>query len=278
MTTHLSFLLRCFLLLPGLAGCQESSAVHHPIHKLVITGSSTVAPLVADIGKRFEAQHPGIRVDVQTGGSSRGVADTRSGVAQIGMVSRGLSGQETSDLMGTAIAHDGIGLIVHRDNPVTNLSTQQVIDLYTGQLTNWRSVGGVDAPLVVVNKAEGRATLELFLEHFQLTNSAIKADVIIGDNEQGIKTVAGNPYAIAYVSIGTAVYDMTIGVPIKLLQLNAMPASLATVQNGMFPLSRPLVLVTTKHPHVLSHSFVTFAASTYVQDLVTQHFFIRLAS
>ena len=241
-----------------LTGCQESSTGHQHIQKLVITGSSTVAPLIADIGKRFEAQHPGVRIDVQTGGSSRGISDARSGLAQIGMASRALHDTENADLNGTTIAKDGIGIIVHRDNPIDNLSTQNVIDLYTGKITNWTKLGGKDMPVVVVNKAEGRATLELFLHHFHLTNSAIKADVVIGDNEQGIKTVAGNPQAIGYVSIGTAESDASRGVPIKLLRLNHIPASLKTVQNGTFPISRPLNLVTTKQPSSLAQTFMTF--------------------
>lgn len=270
----------CLLLSLLLAntGCQESPAASQREHKLTITGSSTIAPLMIDIAKRFEASRPEVRVDVQTGGSSRGLADTRSGLAQIGMASRALHDQETTDLVGTVIGQDGIGFIVHRDNPVENLTTQQVIDLYTGAMTNWRSAGGVDAPIVVVNKAEGRATLEIFLEHFRLTNSAVKADVVIGDNEHGIKTVAGNPHAIAYVSIGTAEFDASRGVPVKLLQLNTIPASLTTVQNGSFPLSRPLTLVTTNHPPALVKSFISFAASEHVQDLVTQHYFIPLTS
>lgn len=278
MTIRIPFHLVLLAILPALIGCQESPAANQPIHKLIITGSSTVAPLIADIGKRFEAQHPGMRVDVQTGGSSRGVADARSGIAHIGMASRALHPQETLDLLATTIAQDGIGLIVHADNPVANLSNQQVIDIYTGKIANWQLVGGMNAPIVVVNKAEGRATLEIFLQHFHLTNSAIKADVVIGDNEHGIKTVAGNPQAIAYVSIGTATYDTTTGVPIKLLQLNSIPASLATVQNGTFPLSRPLTLVTTKHPHALAQTFMTFATSPHVQNLLIQHSFIPLPS
>ncbi|MDA0740199.1 MAG: phosphate ABC transporter substrate-binding protein [Nitrospirae bacterium] len=278
MTKRIPVLLVLLAILPALIGCQESPAANQPIHKLIITGSSTVAPLIADIGKRFEAQHPDIRVDVQTGGSSRGVADARSGIAHIGMASRALHPQETIDLLATTIAQDGIGLIVHADNPVANLTTQQVIDIYTGKVTNWQSLGGMNAPIVVVNKAEGRATLEIFLHHFHLANSAIKADVVIGDNEHGIKTVAGNPQAIAYVSIGTATYDATAGVPIKLLQLNSIPASLATVQNGTFPLSRPLTLVTTKHPRPLAQTFMTFATSPHVQHLVIQHSFIPLPS
>ncbi|WP_179137909.1 substrate-binding domain-containing protein [Candidatus Entotheonella palauensis] len=93
--------------------------------KLELTGSSTVAPLASDIAKRFESLHPNIRVNVQTGGSSRGIADARVGLADIGMVSRGLKDEE-KDLNGYAIAADGIGMIVHHSNRLTSLTYQQV--------------------------------------------------------------------------------------------------------------------------------------------------------
>ncbi len=243
--------------------------------KLVITGSSTMAPLVSEIGKRFEMLHPGTRVDVQTGGSSRGIADAMNGLADIGMVSRALKPQEQS-LHGAAIAHDGITIILHQDNPVHELTDTQIKAIYTGDITNWKTLGGFDAPITVVNKAEGRSTLELFLQHFQLSNRAIRAHVIIGDNEQGIKTIAGNPYAIGYVSVGTAQYDATHEIPIRLLSLHHVPATVETVQNGTFPLSRPLTLVSKTPPTGLAKTFIEFSRSPAVHDLILQQYFVPL--
>lgn len=257
--------------------CQESTAGKPTKDKLVITGSSTIAPLMTDMAKRFEAQNPGIRVDVQTGGSSRGVNEARSGLADIGMASRALSADE-QDLMGTPIARDGISIILHASNPVPALSEEDIIGVYTGRTRNWKGIGGPDAKIVVVTKAEGRATLKLFLQYFHLKNEAIHADVVIGDNEQGIKTVAGNPHAIAYVSIGSAEYDATHGIPIKLLPLNDVPASMSSLQSGAFPLSRPLTLVTNQHPHPLAKRFLDFAKSTEVHDLITKHYFTPVSS
>ena len=215
--------------------------------QLVLTGSSTVAPLATEIGKRFEEAHPDVQVDVQTGGSSRGIADVRSGVADIGMASRSLKDEE-NDLLGYTLALDGVSLIVHRDNPVQALSDDQVRSIYTGETTNWNEVGGNDAPITVVNKAEGRSTLELFLEHFGLEGTDVQADTVIGDNEQGIKTVAGDPNSVGYVSIGTAEFDAADGVPIKLLPAGGVEASTENVRNGTFPISRPLNLVTESQP------------------------------
>ncbi len=244
--------------------------------KLVLTGSSTIAPLAAELGKRFEKLHPGVRVDVQSGGSSRGVSDARSGLADIGMASRALKPEE-NDLKSFTIALDGIGVILHKDNPVKALTDQQVIDIYTGKITNWKEVGGKDARITVVNKAEGRSTLELFLHHFQLKNSDIKAQVVIGDNQQGIKTVAGNPAAIGYVSIGTAEFEEGNGTPIKLLPMNGVVASVENVRNGSFPLSRPLNLVTRYLPMGLARQFIEFARTKEVNDLVEAQYFVPVA-
>ncbi len=262
------------LLIMGTIGaCSKSDSSEK---KLVLTGSSTVAPLAVEIGKRFESLHPGVRVNVQTGGSSRGIADTRSGLADIGMASRSLKDSEKG-LQAFAIARDGICIILHKANIVSTLSDEQVVAIYTGAIKNWKHVGGPDAPITVVNKAEGRATLELFLHYFAIKNTDIHPDVVIGDNEQGIKTVAGNPDAIGYVSIGTAEYDETHGIPIKLLPVNGVAATLENLSNGSFPLSRPLNLLTKTTPTGLAKEFIEFARSKQVHDIVKEQYFVPLA-
>lgn len=265
--------LRCLLCVGALLGQFSAEAKEG---KLVITGSSTMAPLVLEMGKRFESLHPGTRIDVQTGGSSRGIADAVNGLADIGMASRALQSQE-GNLHGFVIAHDGITIILHDSNPIQELTDEQIKGIYTGIITNWKTVGGLDAPITVVNKAEGRSTLELFLHYFMLSNRDIKAHVVIGDNEQGIKTVAGNPHAIGYVSIGTARYDATHGVQIRLLPLRNIPATLETVREGTFPLSRPLTFVTKTEPTGLANTFIEFARSPATHDLILQHYFVPLA-
>lgn len=246
------------------------------LNKLVITGSSTIAPLVSEMAKRFESKNAPVRIDVQTGGSSRGIADARQKVADIGMVSRDLKPAE-SDLLAFPIALDGIGFIVHTSNPISDLTSAQIVGIYTGQLSNWKDVGGEDAKITVVNKAEGRATLELFTHHFKLKNSSIKAHVIIGDNEQAVKTVAGNPNAVAYVSIGTAEYDAARGVPIKLMSVDGKEATLENVRNGRFPIARRLHLVTREKPAGLTQTFIDYARSRDVEDIVKGQYFVPIA-
>ncbi|BAY22345.1 putative phosphate ABC transporter, phosphate-binding protein [Calothrix sp. NIES-2100] len=264
-----------------LQGCSSSqqtgnNSAGKPQGKLVLTGSSTIAPLAAEMGKRFESSHPGVRIDVQSGGSSRGITDTRQGVVDVGMVSRALKPEE-KDLTAFTIARDGVTVILYKDNPVKSLTDKQVIDIYTGKVTNWKQVGGKDGTITVVNKAEGRSTLELFTHYFKLKNTDIKAQVVIGDNEQGIKTVAGNPNAIGYVSIGSAENSANNKVPIKLLPVNGIAATTANVQNSSFPISRPLNLVTKTQPQGLAKEFIDFARSQQVSDIVKQQNFVLVS-
>lgn len=271
MLDNKKFLRICIIFLlflfGGLTGANASS------QRLVLTGSSTVAPLAGEIARRFEIINPEVRIDVQTGGSARGIQDVRNGIADVGMVSRALKPDE-NDLHAFTIALDGISIVLHANNPVIALTKQQIADIYTGKITNWKAVGGANARITVVNKAEGRSTLELFLHYFQLKNSEIKPHIVIGDNPQGIKTVTGNPHAIGYVSIGAAEYEAKRGAPIRLLALDGVEASVASVRNGDFPLSRPLNLVTSREPQGLVQSFIEFARTPQVHDLVEAHYFV----
>ncbi len=254
------------------AGCSRPNAATH----LIFTGSSTMAPMVAEIGKRFEEENPGLRVDVQMGGSSRGIADARQGRVTLGMVSRSLDPAE-SDLHAFPLARDGVCIIVNAKNPVAELTEKEIVAVYTGQIHEWNEVGGRDAPITVVNKAEGRATLEVFLNHFHLESRDVHADVIIGDNEQAIKMVAGNPDAIGYVSIGTASFEAKRGVAIKLLPLDGVAATTDNVANGSFPMSRTLNFVSPQDLEGPARAFFQFSRSGRADDLIQKEGFVPLA-
>jgi len=127
--------------LTGCGGSAPAASSGFGEGRLTLSGASTAAPLVNEIARRFESRHSGVRIDVQTGGSSRGVADVRRGTVGIGMVSRPL-GSDESDLTAYRIAMDGVALIVHRDNRVSELTRQQIIDIYSGRIENWSAVGG----------------------------------------------------------------------------------------------------------------------------------------
>ncbi len=257
----------------GLQSCASSG---EDTQKLVLTGSSTVAPVASEIAKRFEDNHPEVRIDVQTGGSSRGIADAREGLADLGMASRALKPEE-SDLNSFTIARDGVGVVVHQSNPVSGLDKSQIIDIYTGEIDNWQQVGGNDSEITVINKAEGRGTLEVFLDYLQIENSQVEADSIVGHNQQSLKTVAANPNAIAYISIGVAQESIDEGIAVKLVAIDGIEASLENVQTGRYPVSRPLNFIAKDRPEGLAQSLVEFAQSPDVSDIVKEQGYVPVS-
>jgi phosphate transport system substrate-binding protein len=191
------------------------------------------------------------------------------------MVSRELF-EEESDLFPHPIARDGVGIIVHQQNSIGRLSSEQIRRIYQRQLRFWQELGGATRQIVVVNKAEGRATLEVFRLHFGLEVHQIRPDIIVGDNEQGIKVVAGNPDAIGYVSIGTAEHDIERGVPIRLLPLEGVSASSRNVASGSYPMARTLNLVLTAEAGPGARKFVDFAQSSALHSLLYQLDFVPI--
>lgn len=256
----------------ALVGCGRGDATE----TVVVTGSSTVAPLVSEIARRFEEGCPDVQVDVQAGGSARGIADVRRGLADVGMVSRAL-GADEEDLVAYPVARDGVTLIVHRDNPVEELSREQVRAVWTGRIREWSEVGGRGGRITVVQKAEGRATREVFLRHFDLRGGAIRSDVVVGANQQAIRTVAGNPRAVGYVSIGEAEVEAERGVPIRLLPLGGVAGTTTNVATGRFPLHRVLSLVTATEPRGSTAAFLDFSRSPDVHDLIERRGFAPIA-
>lgn len=243
--------------------------------KLNLSGSSTIAPLANELSKAFETKNPNYRLDIQSGGSSKGLADARSGLSDLGMISRDLSDKE-SDLQGTAIAYDGIAIIVNRENPIKDLKSEQVISIYTGKFTNWKELGGADQQITVVNKAEGRSTLELFLQYFSLRNSDVKAKMIVGENEQAIKFIGGYQWSIGYVSIGSAEYASTVSKTIRTVRLNGIDATLANVKNKTYPLRRTLNFVHNKSKSEKVQKFLSFLNDPVAVKIIEDQFFVPL--
>lgn len=267
--TMTAFILGC-LALAGAAGAQQNEAA---AGRLLLTGSSTMAPLVTAIARRFQTLHPGTRVEVQMGGSGRGLSDARQGKADIGMVSRALTEKER-DLQGFPIARDGVTLVVHKTNPVDVLTDRQVVEIYTGRIANWKLVGGRDAPILVVKAEEKRSSTELFMDYFGIGYADIKAQRLVGDNPARIKLLIENPDALLYMSVGEAERKAQAGVPIKLLPVGGVAATSENIRNGNFPISRALTLVTRTLPKGLERSFIEFSLSSQVTDLVIAHDFV----
>ena len=271
------------------SGCSEGNGVGGSVSrsnvdgsentrkKLVLTGSSTVAPVMHEIARRFESQNPEYRIDVQTGGSSRGIGDAKNGVADIGMASRELKPTETDGLVANRIAIDGICLIAHNSNPIESLNGDQVRAIYRGDAENWKDVGGSDAPIVVINKSEGRGTLEVFLKSFAMEIEEVKADLIAGDNQQVIKSIQSNPNAIGYVSVGAADYEVKNGGKIKMIDSDGVAPTMEAIRSGKFPITRPLLLITKGQPAESAAELIRFAQSDEVHDLIEAQYFVPSA-
>ncbi|MEM6793718.1 MAG: phosphate ABC transporter substrate-binding protein [Acidobacteriota bacterium] len=270
LTRQSAPLLAMALLLAAVGGCRAPSGPGGgggASVRLTLTGSSTVAPLAAEIAKRFEAEHPGVRVDVQTGGSSRGIRDARSGAADLGMASRALQDEELPGVAVHTIAWDGVAFVVHRENPVAELSREQLMAIYTGAADNWRQVGGRDAPILVSNRAEGRSELDLMTDFLGLEVTEVEADVIDGETQQTIKTVTTHENAITYTSLGAAQHAAESGEALRLLPLGGVTATAEAVQSGDFPLARPLILIAPDDADSWAERFLAYAGSEAVDDL-----------
>jgi phosphate transport system substrate-binding protein len=241
--------------------------------KIRLAGSSTMAPLIEALGKRFQKLHPEVVIEVETGGSSRGVHDVREGSCNIGMVGRSLKDDER-DLIGFPIARDGVCLIVHRDNPVKSLSSKQVVGIYTGKIANWKEVDGNDAPITAINRPEGRAQSELFTQFFKIKSEDFKVAGVAGDNQEGVKIVVENPNAIVYMSIGEADIRIGQGMPVKSLLMDGITATSSNIRNGHFPIQRPLMLVARTLPSGLMKAFVDFALSPNATEIIRECSFV----
>lgn len=246
--------------------------------RLRLSGSSTLAPLVAEAAIRFEEAHPNVRILVQTGGSSRGIRDVHAGVVDVGMASRDLKTDELDGVTTQAVAWDGVAFAVHRDNPIAKLDKQSLRDIYTGKIKRWADLGGPEEPIVASNRAEGRSELTLITEYLDVKASDIQADVIDGETQQSIKTVETNRNAIVYTSIGAAQHAIKLGSPIKLLPLDGIAATTSNVQSGAFPVARPLLLVRKQQPNekmnAIEQAFVNFLLSKTIDDITTNLGFV----
>lgn len=264
-------LLSALLFSSGLGAAEP--AAPSPASRLLLSGSTTMAPLLVEVAKRFETLHPGIRIEVLMGGSGRGISDTRQGKSDIGMVSRTL-GEGERDLHAMPIGRDGVAVIVHKDNPVAALTDRQLVDIYTGKTANWRQVGGRDAPLHVLAAPPEGGSSELISQYLQLPYDQIKAQRRVGPNAERNAAVAGDPQAIIWTSVGEAERGVRAGLPIKLLAVGGVTASSKNIRNGDYPISRPLSLVTRGAPTGTARTFVEFCVSSQITDLILAFDFV----
>jgi len=265
--------------------------------KITTAGSSTIRPIVDKAAKDFKKTHPDVSFIIGGGGSSHGVKAAGSGEVNIGQASRNIKDKEMKaypNIVPFKIGLDGIAIIVNSSNTVSAITKEKIQDIYTGKITNWKELGGNDAPITLISKEEGRSTLELFLKYFGLEveehgsgSSAVivhkkkganafgtKEARLIGPNKEAIAKVSTQPNAIAYVSVGTAQEIARKGARIKLLELDGVAATIANVGNETYPLRRPLHVLTNGAPQGTVKQFIDFMLSEEGQKIVTSLEFI----
>ena len=265
----LSTAVALLLLAPTLAGAQGATGTK----PLVVSGSSTVYPLMTDIARRFESLNPGVEIEVRSGGSAKGIADLRAGLADIAMVSRQPADNER-DLFSFPLCRDGAAVVVHADNPLKGLSSRQLARILTGDISDWKQLGGRPGAIKLAWRTEGQAIPELILQHLKLQRGQIRSHTSIFENTDAVAFVANDRSAITLAALGVAERSVKSGVPVKLLAYQGVPASTRAVRDHTYALSRPLILVTRSGPAGLQKRLVDYAASAAVIDLHAKHGFV----
>ena len=241
--------------------------------KLHIAGSTTMAPLLKEIAAKYHLLHPEIAIDVELGGSARGLDDVRAGHAHIAMLSRALAPSER-DLYGIPIARDGVGVVVHANNPLRELSIGQLQGIFTGRLRDWRDAGGASDSIYALGGLRDGASSALLarflkqpLESFSL-NAAVESDI------ERLAVVAACENAIGYVSIGSAERAISQGVSVRLLPVSGIAASSANIRNGSYPICRVLTLASREAPTGAARSFFAFCLSAQVNGILSSFDFV----
>jgi phosphate transport system substrate-binding protein len=252
-------------LLLAASGCGGGGDASEPAKKglkgsLKLSGSTTVLPLAQQAAEMFMDENPDVTIDVQGGGSSVGISNVSEGVVDIGMSSRNLKKEEEGlGLVGHRIALDVIVIITHKDVPVEDLPPEQVKDIFTGKITNWKQLGGPDLAIQVVVRDKASGTREMFDEK-ALKKEEPKAGAI-ECNSNGLvrQTVAGTPGAIGYISLGYL--DGTV----KALKYGGVEGNQANAEAGKYALSRYLYLFTKGEPGELAKAFIDYILSPKFQ-------------
>ena len=228
-------------------------------------GSTSMEKVIGALSESFMAQNGDVTVNYNPTGSGSGITAVQEGTCDIGLSSRALKDEEKSaGLKETVLAYDGIAIIVHPDNPVSDLTLEQIAKLYTGEITNWKDVGGKDAEVVLIGREAASGTRDGF-ESITGTKDACQYRQELTSTGDVITTVSQNPDAIGYASLA-ALKDT-----VKALTVGGVAPTEDTVKDGSYIIQRPFVLV-TKTGETLSENaqkFFDFALSAEAAQYIT---------
>jgi len=249
--------------------------------ELKISGASTIQPILEALAP-LARERMSLELHIQGGGSGAGIRDAQSGESDIGVVSRNLTAEELGRFNSQVIGLDALVFITNEGNSISAVTKQQVIDLFSGKTTNWSSLGGADADVVLITIELGRSTLELIEDYTGLASPhrSISGRPTIattahetGSNLEVVTLVAGLPNAIGYVSFGSAQTMHDMGMPIKILNLEGSVPSKEAIVERSYPIVRELNLVFQEQTEDI-RSLLQLIASTDGQEVILQEGFI----
>jgi phosphate transport system substrate-binding protein len=236
-------------------GCGRSKM------SITMAGSTAFQPFAEKLAEQYMSLHPDIHITVQGGGSAVGIQSAISGAAQIGMADLVVLPEEAKSLHSTAVARDGISVVVYPSNSVVNLTTEQIRGIFNGRIRNWKEVGGIDAPVTVVSREAGsgtRSSFEQIIGKIKLTG-----DAIIQDSNGTIReTVANDKNSVGYLSHGL------LNEKIKALLVDGIECTIPTIKDGTYPLVRPVFLLTQTKPEGAVAAFIDYILSANGQKTI----------
>jgi phosphate transport system substrate-binding protein len=287
---NLGQLLICAVILTA-CGSSANAQSSSPTSQKTIedAGSDTIVNLALAWAEAYQKVNPAVRISVSGGGSGTGIAALINKTTDIANASRKIKAEEmqSAEQNGVQpheieIARDAIGVIVNPENPIQQLTLQQISDIYSGKITNWKEVGGEDRPIVLLSRETNSGTHVFFLEQVvRLGNSKDKTlfspDTLLLPSSEGIMAeVRQNPNAIGYDGLGYITPDVkTLAIASKDGGEYVKPSS-ATVNNGTYPIARPLFMYTPGGPQGEVKTYLDWILGPDGQKIVGELGFVPL--
>jgi len=244
---------------------------------LTITGSTTVLPIAQKAAEVYMDRNPGVNISIRGGGSSVGIAALLDGTVQIADASRSIKTKELKaarekgiNPVGNVVAKDGIAVVVHPSNGISEITIAQIKAIFTGEISNWKDLGGIPGPIVAISRDNSSGTYEVF-NALALGGGKVREDAVtLASNNAVAQTVSQTPGAIGYVGLGY------LSDAVKALKVGGVMPSNATVNSGAYKLARPLYMYTNGPAKGLAKDYLDFIWSAQGQKLVEELGFVPL--
>ncbi len=246
------------------APAEEAPAAEELSGTVNVNGSTSMADVIAALTEGFNELNTDVQINYTGSGSGAGIEGVLAGTCDLGLSSRALSEDEKGQgAVENIVAKDGVAVVINPENTVTDLTTEQIAAIYTGEITNWSEVGGPDAEIAVLGRDSASGTRSAFEEILGIEDACVYLNEYSSTGDV-IGNVASNPNAIGYASL-SAVDDSVVAVAV-----NGVTPTEATVADGSFAIQRPFVIVTVEGTELsaAAQAFLDYAMSAEVADII----------